>query len=67
LDLWRWLLIPAIVALWIEWWLYYESRRKAELADSNPTFPAPVNSSFSGAARTSENTRDAELARQVDA
>jgi hypothetical protein len=33
-DLWRWLVILAIVALWLEWWLYYsgrENRRAMEM------------------------------------
>jgi hypothetical protein len=25
-NLWRWLVIFGIVALWLEWWLYYSSR-----------------------------------------
>jgi hypothetical protein len=35
-DLWRWLVLLAIAALWLEWWLYYSSRerqRTAELRD----------------------------------
>jgi hypothetical protein len=33
-DLWRWLVLLAIVALWLEWWLYYsgrENRRAMEM------------------------------------
>jgi len=33
-DLWRWLVLLAIVALWLEWWIYYsgrESRRAMEM------------------------------------
>jgi hypothetical protein len=33
-DLWRWLVLLAIVALWLEWWLYYsgrENRRAMEV------------------------------------
>ena len=36
LDLWRWLVILGIVALWLEWWLYYffrERRRTAEVRE----------------------------------
>jgi len=34
LDLWRWLVMLAIVALWLEWWIYYsgrENRRAMEM------------------------------------
>ena len=33
-DLWRWLVLLAVVALWLEWWLYYsgrENRRAMEI------------------------------------
>jgi hypothetical protein len=33
-DLWRWLVLLGIVALWLEWWLYYsgrENRRAIEM------------------------------------
>jgi hypothetical protein len=33
-DLWRWLVLLGIVALWLEWWLYYsgrENRRAMEM------------------------------------
>lgn len=33
-DVWRWLAILASIALWLEWWLYYASRRKAEAEES---------------------------------
>jgi len=35
LDLWRWLVMLAIVALWLEWWIYYsgrENRRAMEMS-----------------------------------
>ena len=28
-DMWRWLVLLAIVALWLEWWLYYAAARAA--------------------------------------
>jgi hypothetical protein len=31
-DLWRWLVLLAIVALWLEWWLYYSSRERQRTA-----------------------------------
>ena len=27
-NLWRWLLVLGMVALWLEWWLYYSSRER---------------------------------------
>jgi len=32
-SLWRWLVILGIVALWLEWWLYYSSRELQRTAE----------------------------------
>ncbi len=43
-DLWRWLVLLAIVALWLEWWLYYAARerqRAAEVLDAPGDQPLP--------------------------
>ena len=43
-DLWRWLVLLAIVALWLEWWLYYSARerqRAAEVRESPGDQPQP--------------------------
>ncbi|MGH9647722.1 MAG: hypothetical protein ACRD4E_13005, partial [Bryobacteraceae bacterium] len=32
-DLWRWLVLLGIVALWLEWWLYYSSRERQRNAE----------------------------------
>ncbi len=32
-DLWRWLVVLAIVALWLEWWLYYAARERQRTAE----------------------------------
>ena len=32
-DLWRWLVLLATVALWLEWWLYYKSRERQRVAE----------------------------------
>jgi hypothetical protein len=43
-DLWRWLVVVAIVALWLEWWLYYAARerqRAAEVRESPGDRPQP--------------------------
>jgi hypothetical protein len=43
-DMWRWLVLLAIVALWLEWWLYYTARerqRMAEVAVPSGDLPVP--------------------------
>jgi hypothetical protein len=43
-DLWRWLALLAIVALWLEWWLYYAARerqRAAEVQEAPGDQPPP--------------------------
>jgi hypothetical protein len=32
-DMWRWLVLLAIVALWLEWWLYYTARERQRAAE----------------------------------
>jgi Ca-activated chloride channel family protein len=32
-NLWRWLVLLAVVALWLEWWLYYSSRERQRTAE----------------------------------
>jgi von Willebrand factor type A domain len=43
-DLWRWLVLLAGVALWLEWWLYYSARerqRAAEVQEAPGDRPSP--------------------------
>ncbi len=43
-DLWRWLVLLAAVALWLEWWLYYSARerqRAAEVREAPGDQPLP--------------------------
>jgi len=43
-NLWRWLILLAIVALWAEWWLYYSARerqRTAEVQAAPEELPLP--------------------------
>jgi hypothetical protein len=43
-DMWRWLVLLAIVALWLEWWLYYAARerqRAAEVQEAPGDQPVP--------------------------
>jgi type VI protein secretion system component VasK len=42
--MWRWLVVLAIVALWLEWWLYYAARerqRAAEVQEAPGDRPLP--------------------------
>jgi len=32
-DMWRWLVIAAILALWLEWVLYYMARERQRVAE----------------------------------
>ena len=36
-DMWRWLVLLAMVALWLEWWLYYSSRERQRNAEIRET------------------------------
>jgi hypothetical protein len=33
-SMWRWLVVLAIVALWLEWWLYYSARERQRTAEA---------------------------------
>jgi Ca-activated chloride channel family protein len=56
-DLWRWLVILGIVALWLEWWLYYSSRERQRTAQIQETHLDSDDSLEDG-------LQDAELERQ---
>jgi hypothetical protein len=32
-NLWRWLVVLGVVALWLEWWLYYKSRERQRASE----------------------------------
>jgi Ca-activated chloride channel family protein len=36
-DMWRWLVLLAMLALWAEWWLYYTSRERQRNAEIRQT------------------------------
>jgi Aerotolerance regulator N-terminal len=42
-DLWRWLAVLAMVALWLEWWLFYSRRKDSRAAEIWST-PGPATS-----------------------
>jgi hypothetical protein len=45
-DLWRWLVLLGIVALWLEWWLYYSGRENRRAMEMRA---APVDGEFENA------------------
>jgi hypothetical protein len=62
-DLWRWLVILAIVALWLEWWLYYAARerqRAAEVLEAPLDRPLAEPDSGQEPARGLTHDREAE-------
>ena len=36
-NMWRWLVLAAMVALWLEWWLYYAAREQQRMAEVQET------------------------------
>jgi hypothetical protein len=48
LTLWRWLLVLAVVALFLEWWLYYTGTRKRQLAENLAKSEIPNLGSYAG-------------------
>ena len=40
-ELWRWLVLLAIAALWLEWWLYYTAREKQRALEATETPGGP--------------------------
>ena len=54
-NLWRWLIVLGMVALWLEWWLYYSSRERQRTAQVRETH-ADVNAE--------PGDEDAELPRR---
>jgi hypothetical protein len=43
-DMWRWLVLLAIAALWLEWWLYYTAREKQRTLEATETPGEPPQS-----------------------
>jgi Ca-activated chloride channel family protein len=43
-DMWRWLVILAMAALWLEWWLYYAAREKQRALEAAETPGEPSQS-----------------------
>ena len=68
-NLWRVLTALAIVALWLEWWLYYSSRRKTKLTESGETPGDTKLRNFDSGSernRAESDTRDPEFVTQAD-
>jgi hypothetical protein len=64
-DFWRWLLFLALIPLWLEWWLYYSSRRKKQWAadrESSGELAMENRDPISGRIREQNEVRDPSLA-----
>jgi hypothetical protein len=57
-NLWRWLVLLAIVALWLEWWLYYTSRERQRTVEIRE---APGNDALQESDRELEEREESEL------
>jgi hypothetical protein len=55
-ELWRWLAGLAVFALWLEWWLYYSSRRKQNLPEGLEPFVDGKSNSYSDLGQTPVNS-----------
>jgi hypothetical protein len=56
-DFWRWLVLLAIVALWLEWWLYYSSRARQQTVEIREF---PGNDAVPGSAGFDRETQEPE-------
>ncbi|MCU1342209.1 MAG: hypothetical protein JWN92_1632 [Candidatus Acidoferrum typicum] len=54
-DLWRWLVLLAIVALWLEWWIYYSGRENRRAMEMRTT---PADGEFQDKNLESERPLD---------
>jgi len=57
-ELWRWLALLAIVALWLEWWLYYSARARQRTGQGREL---PVNGARPRFVRDAEEPEESEL------
>jgi Ca-activated chloride channel homolog len=60
-DLWRFLVLLAIVVLWLEWWLYYSSREHRRAMEMRAS---PVDSELQNADLELDRTSDESEARK---
>ena len=59
LDIWRWLAVLAVIALWLEWWLYYSTRRKREISETLQLSNGDVSTNLdSDSVRNPEQSED---------
>ena len=61
-DMWRWLVLLAIAALWLEWWLYYAARERQRAAE---VLEAPIDQSSQPPGEP-KSSRDLELEEQEE-
>jgi Ca-activated chloride channel family protein len=64
-ELWRWLLVPAMILLWLEWWLFYSTRRKRQLAESLAVGPQGDNRILQGPSLDTGRSRERSEARDA--
>ncbi len=57
-DLWRWLVLLASVALWLEWWLFYSSRARQRAVEMQEL---PAKDAFPGLDRETTEPEKSEL------
>jgi Ca-activated chloride channel family protein len=57
-NAWRWLVVLAIVALWLEWWLYYTARERQRAAEIQA---APGEPAFGASDPALEEREEAEF------
>jgi len=62
-DLWRWLVMLAIIALWLEWWLYYAARERQRAAE---VLEAPLDRPLAEPDAEQELARGLALDRDAD-
>ncbi len=55
-ELWRWLAVLAVFALWLEWWLYYSGREKQRLSEGLQPVDGTAMNAYSDLGRTQTNS-----------
>jgi hypothetical protein len=64
-ELWRWLLVPVMILLWLEWWLFYSTRRKRQLAESLAVGPQVDNRILQEPSLDTDGSRERSEARDA--
>jgi hypothetical protein len=64
-ELWRWLLVPAMILLWLEWGLFYSTRRKRQLAEGLAAGPQSDNRILQEPGLDADGSRERSEARNA--